>query len=83
MLKYKFDIIGISEHKIQKDTVPSNNITIPGYNEFIFEPTETTHGGTGFYIKDNVDYIPREDLQINSPKDFESIFVEIQFPKKK
>ena len=23
-----------------------------GYEEFIIEPTETTHGGTGFYRKD-------------------------------
>ena len=51
LLNYNFDIIGISEHKILKDTLPSNNIKIPGYEEFIFEPTETTHGGTGFYIK--------------------------------
>ena len=82
-LKYKFDVIGISEHKIRKDTVPSSNISIPGYDNFIFEPTETTHGGTGFYIKDNVDYIVRKDLQLNSPGDFESIFIEIQFSKKK
>ena len=82
-LSFKFNIIGISEHKIRKDTLPSSNISIPGYEEFIFEPTETTHGGTGFYIKDNIYYITRKDLQINSPGDFESIFIEIQFPKKK
>ena len=52
LLHYKFDVIGISEHKIRKDISPSNNISIPGYNEFIFEPTETTNGETGFYIKD-------------------------------
>ena len=44
-LNFKFDIIGISEHKIRKYTLPPNNISIHGYNEFIFEPTETTHGG--------------------------------------
>ena len=82
-LNYKFDIIGISEHKIIKDTLPSNNIPIPGYEEFIFEPTDTTHGGTCFYIKDNIDYIIRKDLQIKSPGDFESMFIETQFPKKK
>ena len=54
--KYKFNIIGISEHKIKKDKdnnikLPSNNIDMTGYDPFIFEPTETTHGGTGFYIK--------------------------------
>ena len=72
---------GISEHKIRKYALPSNNI--PGYDEFIFEPTETTHGGTGFYIKNNTDYISREDLQINSHGNFESIFIEIHFAKKR
>ena len=83
LLNYKFDIIGISEHKIRKDIPPSNNISIPGYNEFLFDPIETTHGGTGFYIKDNVDYVTRRDLLINSPGDFESFFIEIHFPKKR
>ena len=82
MLSYKFDVIGISEHKIRKD-LPPNNITIPGYNECIYEPTETSHGGTGFYIKNTRDYITRKDLQLNSPGDFESTFIEIQFPKKR
>ena len=61
-LNFKFDIIGISGHKIRKYTLPSNNISIPGYDEFIFEPTETTYGGTRFYIKNNIDYISRKDL---------------------
>ena len=82
-LNYNFDIIGISEHKILKDTAPSNNITIPGYDEFKFEPTETNYGGTGFYIKDNLDYILRKDLQINSPTHYESMFIEIIFPNRK
>ena len=76
-LNFNFHIIGISEHKIRKDTLPSNNISIPGYEEFIFETIETTYGGTGFYIKDNIDYITRKGLQINSPGNFESIFIEI------
>ena len=82
-LEFNFDIIGISEHKILKDTVPSKNIKIAGYEEFIFEPTESTHGGTGFYIKDNLDYTSRKDLQINSPLNHESMFIEIIFPNKK
>ena len=56
-LNYKFDVIGISEPKNRKDTLPLNNISIPGYDESIFETTKTTHGGIGFFIKDNVDYI--------------------------
>ena len=30
------------------------NIKITGYNEFEFEPTGTTHGGAGFYIKNGL-----------------------------
>merc|ERR1712208_182516 len=82
-LKFNFDVIGISEHKIRKGTAPSNNIDIAGYNEFLFDPTETTHGGTGFYIKNNLDILPRNDLKFNSPTNFESTFVEIVFPDRK
>ena len=81
-INFNFDIIGISEHKILKDTAPSNNITISGYDEFKFEPTETNYGGTGFDIKDNLDYILRKDLQINSPTHYESMFIEIIFPNR-
>ena len=82
-LKYDFDIIGISEHKIGKDSLPSNNISLPGYDEFIFEPTSTTHGGTGFYIKNGIDYIVREDLKLNISSICEAIFVEIILPDRK
>ena len=82
-LNHKFDIIGISEHKIRKGTSPSTNINIKGYNEFIFEPTETTHGGTGFYIKDNIDYVIRNDLNFNLASNFETMFIEVQIPNKK
>ncbi len=76
-LKFCFDVIGISEHKIEKDSAPSNNITITGYDEFKFEPTETSFGGTGFYIKSDLDYVIRHDLRLNSPGNFEAMFVEI------
>ena len=66
-LKIEFDVIGISEHKIKKEFTTLNNISLPGYNEFIFEPTETTHGGTGFYIKQGLDYIIRNDLKTQFP----------------
>ena len=70
-LKPDIDIIGISEHKIKKDQKPSNNIDIGGYDEFIFEPTGTTHEGTGFYIKSGYDYINRKDLNLNFPSHLE------------
>ena len=79
MLTHKIDVIGISEHKIQKSSVKSSaNIKIPGYHEFVFQPTET-----GFYLKDYINYVERTDLDFSSVDDFETSFIEIKFPKKK
>ena len=61
-MMFNFDIIGISEHKIRKDNLPSNNIDISGYKEFVFEASETNSGGTGFHIIDNLDYNHRNDI---------------------
>ena len=82
-LDFTFDVIGLSEHKIRKDKNPSNNIDILGYNEFIFEPSGTAFGGTGFYIHEKHDFIVRDDLRLNSPSDFEAMFIEIVFPDRK
>ena len=82
-MKYNFDVIGISEHKITKEKLPSNNITLPGYEEFIYEPTGTTHGGAGFYIKTGLDYVVRDDLKLNTPSFFEAMFIEIILPDRK
>ena len=80
-LKLKFDIIGISEHKIKSSS--SVNIELDGYHNFIFQSTNTTHGGTGFYIKKEINFVERNDINMNSSGDFESKFVEIKFEKNK
>ena len=71
LLTHDFDVIGISEHKIHKSSEkPTANLKIPGYHEFVFQPTETSHGGTGFYHKDYIDYVERTDLDFSSVGDF-------------
>ena len=84
LIKTKFQIIGITEHKIT-DTMPIANINLAGYHDFIYNPTQTTHGGTGFYVKDSLAYKMRNDLLLDShrPGDFESTFIEIIIPNKK
>ena len=82
-MKFNFDVIGISEHKIREGMTLSNNIDIAGYNEFIFDPTETACGGTGFYIKNNLDFYKRNDLQLNSPTNYVSTFIETIFTNRK
>ena len=54
-----------------------------GYHPFIYQPTETTHGGAGLFIGDNLSYKVREDLNLNSPGNFETTFVEFIIPNKK
>ena len=82
-LKTKFNIIGITEHKIHKDAVPTTNLDIEGYRPFLYDPTGTSHGGTGFYICKSINYKKRDDLKFNSCGDFESTFIEIILPSKK
>ena len=60
-----------------------SNIDIPGYQPFVFDCSETTHGGTGFYIKNSIVFNKRDDLKCYSQGDFESTFIEIIFPNKK
>ena len=78
LLKFDFHIIGISEHKIHKNDCNLNtNIDLDGYHPFVFDPTETSHGGTGFYIQESLVYVRRDDLKFNSPGNYEFTFIEI------
>ena len=54
-----------------------NDIVISGYGDFIFEPTGSTHGGAGFYIKNGYNYKKRTDLNLNLTANIEAMFVEI------
>ena len=84
LFKFDFHIIGISEHKIHTNDGNSiTNINLDGYQPFVFDPTETSHGGTGFYIKESLVYVKRDDLKFNSPGNYESTFIEIILPDRK
>ena len=48
-----------------------------------FNETETFHGGTGFFVSNNVTYKLRPDLLINEHGGLESTFIELTFPNKK
>ena len=83
LLKTEFHVIGITEHKIQKDSPPTSNIELQGYKPFHYDYTETSHGGTGFYIKESISFNERNDLKFNSKGNFESTFIELVFTKRK
>ena len=86
LLKAEIHVIGISEHKIHSiDTNNTTNIKLEGYHLFVFDPTETSHGGTGFYIKDSLVFKRRDDITFNLSSAHKSTFIEIEiiFPNKK
>ena len=84
MLNFKFDIIGISETKIMKDSTPIFDIKLQGYKTFN-TPTEGEKGGTLLYIADNLNSKHRHDLDSLFYKSYEleSTFVEIDNGNKK
>ena len=74
----QFSKIG-REKKLVKRARPSAKIgsvgmytLVIGYREFVFQHAETCHGGTGFYLKDNLIFNERNDLAFNSPGDFDT-----------
>ena len=60
-LNLMFSVIGLSETKIQVNQDPLLNTEIPGYI-FVSQPTLSNAGGVGFYIRNDLSYIIRNDF---------------------
>ena len=84
LLGYNFDIIGITETKLMKDSPPIIDINFNGYNCY-HTPTESTKGGAMLYIQEEVNCKPRVDLDkiVYKSKELESVFIEIINPGRK
>ena len=81
IIDFTFDILTISESKLQKDVNPQVDLSIPGYQSPISKPTEATKGGVLIYVKEGINYKPRDNLQIYASKALESCFIEIINPR--
>lgn len=81
-INLKFNIIGITETKLKKNSIRNININLNGY---VIEhtPTEGNCGGALLYIDNSLNYIVRSDLKIYKKKELESVFIEIINPKGK
>ena len=77
MLDFPFDVICISESKIIKDFEPIVDISLPGFHAPISTPTESTKGGVLIYVNKNLNFKPRDDLNIYKSSELESSFIEI------
>ena len=58
-------IIIISETKLNDNNQHLHNINIPGYN-FVGVNSRTNAGGVGIYIKQNLNFFRRRDLEFSS-----------------
>ena len=83
LLNHKFDFICISESKLKINTEPTVDINIEGYQTPVGMPSHATKGGVLIYIKEGIDYKPRDDLKIHKEKELESYFIEQINPRGK
>ena len=81
-INLKFDIIGITETRLKKNSIRNINIDLKGYT-IEHTPTEANCGDALLYINNTFNYTVRNDLRIYQKKETESIFIEIINPKGK
>ena len=77
ILDHSFDIIGITETKLQKDVKHTTNIDIDGYY-FEQMPTETSFVWAALYLKRSYNFKSRYDILRSIKTVGESVFVEIE-----
>ena len=80
-LKYLTKIIEISETRITKQVYLLNNLNLNNYS-FEFISSETSAGGTFFYIANHLSYKCRNNINTSNKNELESTFIEIVNPKK-
>ena len=77
--KMTFDVMGISETQEQVGKGFLTDVNLKGY-AFCSQPSNSSAGGVGLYIRTNLNYSSREDLNILE-EEFECIWVEIKNAK--
>ena len=78
-LGHNFDVIAVSETWITKDT-DTQHLTLPGYQKYYGTPGLSRKGGCGFFVGENICFIPRPDLDISysdNKSEFEASWIEI------
>lgn len=80
LMKFQFNIIGISEHKINKNNFL--HFVLSGY-DFVYNPCITSHGGTGFFISSDLSFKLRSELVMEKPGELESTVIEVLLPNQK
>ena len=74
---FEFNILCFSESQSLEGISPKSSINLEGYQEPIIMPTKAVIGGVLMYIKDSINFVPRNDLDNEKDKKLESCFIEI------
>lgn len=62
-INIRCNVIGITETRLEKQTLRTANIGINGY-DLVHTPTEVSCEGTLFYVESKLNYISRKVLNI-------------------
>ena len=85
-LNFNFDIISLTETWNPSSMQTSfNSNHLLGYQKYVGQTGTTMKSGCGFYISENINFIPRKDLDIhlyNRKNEFECKWIEIINKKK-
>ena len=76
-----FNIIAVSESRINKNKLPPINISIPNYF-YEFCPEKANAGDTLIFTRNHLSYKTRNDWESYKSCELESLFIEIFNPKK-
>ena len=82
MIEFQFDVLAISESKLQAGYQPKLDITINGYHYLLSTPSYATKGGVLLYIKENLIFKPRPDLHIYADKKWNLILLKLSIQMK-
>ena len=68
-------MLGITVSKLREATPPTASVTLLECN-YEHMPSKSTNGGALLYIKNDINYKLRPDLNVNKDKELEPIFIE-------
>lgn len=75
--KYEFDIATLSETWLKDNHLLLSHVSIPGYTQEFRNRDTIKGGGVGAYIKNNIKYRRRKDIENKHPE-LEHLWIEIQ-----
>lgn len=80
LMRYKFDIITLSETWLKDNPLLLNHVTIPGYKNEFNNREEKRGGGVGLYIRESLQYKRRDDI-IEKDRTMEHLWLQVKSEK--